>query len=254
MHFCFIDESGTPPKPKSNKGSAYFVIAAVVMHESQWHGIASEVRQLCAKPQYKISGEIKWRYFGAHNSEPANSVAHLDQGARDAFRRDYFGIITKRKSIRIIACVGSAAAAYETTYVTDEEALYHYTYKPVSERFQYHLQDMSKQVGEKQLGVIVADHRGRKQDDDFRADHLTLVESEQMFASTYDNFVECVFLTPSHMSVGVQIADMVAGAIGRHFNQNDPTFFEVIKPAFRSSPSGAIDGYGLVKFPKATWR
>jgi len=254
MHFCFIDESGTPPKKDSKKAQPYFVIAGVVMHESQWHAIATEVRQLCAKPQYSITGEIKWRYFGSHNDEPGNSVIHLDQAARDAFRREFFNIITKRKSVKIIACVASAAAAYETKYVKNEEDLYHYTYKPVSERFQYHLQELSRLVGDRQLGLMVADHRGRKQDDDFRADHLDLVQRESRYVSTYGNFVECVFLTPSHMSIGVQFADMVAGAIGRAANLKDKTFFDVIKPSFRASPLGKYEGFGLVKFPAKTWR
>ncbi len=254
MHFCFIDESGTPPKPTSKKSNPYFVIAGIIMHESQWHGIATEFRQLCLRPNYNITGEVKWRYFGAHNDEPTNSVRHLSQAARDAFRRGMFRIIGSRKSVKIIACVASVKAAYETGYVADAEDLYHYTYKPVSERFQYHLQEMSRLIGDKQLGLMVADHRGRKQDDDFRAEHLDLVERDNPFVSTYANFVECVFLTPSHMSVGVQFADMVAGAVGRHFNVGDSTFFDLLKPSFRSNALGAIDGYGLVKFPKSSWR
>jgi hypothetical protein len=254
MHFCFIDESGTPPSPTSRKSNPYFVIGGVIMHESQWHGVATEVRQLCERPHYGITGEIKWRYFGSHNTAPDNPVRHLDQEAKDAFRREYFNIILKRKSIKIIACVASVAAAYEIAAVTDAEHLYTFTYKPVSERFQYHLQDLTRSVGDSQLGLVVADHRGRKQDDNFRLDHIDMVEGENAFVSNYKNFVECIFLTPSHMSIGVQMADMVAGAIGRHFNQGDSTFFDVIRPSFRAKPNGDIDGYGLVKFPKYGWR
>ncbi|WP_157014304.1 DUF3800 domain-containing protein [Mesorhizobium xinjiangense] len=254
MHFFFIDESGTPPKPGSKKSNPYFIIAGIVMHESQWHGIAGEVRHLCAKPKYRVGGEIKWRYFGMHNSEPDNSVSHLDQATRDAFRSEYFSILTKRKSVKIIACVASVEAAYNTAYVKDAESLYHYTYKPVSERFQYHLQDLSRFVGDKQLGLIVGDHRGRKQDDEFRVHHSDMVENETAFVSNYDNFVECIFLTPSHMSIGVQMADMVAGAIGRAFNIGDRTFFDVIRPSFRTNAAGKYEGFGLVKFPTKGWK
>jgi len=81
-----------------------------------------------------------------------------------------------------------------------------------------------------------------------------MVEGENAFVSNYKNFVECIFLTPSHMSIGVQMADMVAGAIGRHFNQGDSTFFDAIRQSFRAKSNGDIDGYGLVKFPKNGWR
>jgi uncharacterized protein DUF3800 len=254
MHFFFIDESGTPPQPTSRKSNPYFIIAGVVMHETQWHGVASEIKSLCAKPRYNVTGEIKWRYFGGHNSDSKNTVGHLDQPTRDDFRREFFGIIKKRKSIKIIACCACVEAAYETDYVAHAESLYHYTYKPVSERFQYHLQDLSRSVGEKQLGIVVADNRGRKQDETFRLKHLDMVERSNLFISNYENFVESLFLAPSHHSVGVQVADMVAGAIGRHFNQNDSTFFNEILPSFRSNSAGNINGFGLVKFPKDSWK
>lgn len=253
MHFCFIDESGTPPSPTPTKSNSYFVIGGIIMHESQWHGVASEVRQLCAKPKYAINGEIKWRYFGAHSSDPQNSVAHLNQELRDAFRFDYFNILLRRKSLKIIACVASVAAAYRLPTITDAEKLYNHTYKPVSERFQYHLQGLSRTVGDTQLGLVVADHRGRKQDDGFRVNHSDMVDRENAYVSNYSNFVECIFLTPSHMSIGVQMADMVAGAIGRAFNQGDTQYFDMLKPAFRCKPNGSIDGYGLVKFPTRGW-
>ncbi|WP_434713473.1 DUF3800 domain-containing protein [Rhizobium sp. YTUHZ045] len=62
-----------------------------------------------------------------------------------------------------------------------------------------------------------------------------------------------MFLAPSHMSVGVQFADMVAGAIWRRFESGDETWFDAIKPAFRTSPDGKIDGFGICRFPKAGW-
>ena len=123
MHFCFIDESGTPPSPVSKKANPYFVISGVIMHESQWHGVAGEVRSLCRRSDYGIKGEIKWRYFGSHNSEADNSVAHLTQAKRDAFRHEFYAILTKRKSIKIVACVGSCAAAFATASDTPRIAL-----------------------------------------------------------------------------------------------------------------------------------
>jgi hypothetical protein len=162
MYLCFMDESGSPPKPSSKHPRPYFIIAAVIMHEAQWHGIADELKKLKAKPEFNINGEIKWRYFGRDNEDADNTVAHLDQAQRDAFRRQFFDILVKRKSVRTLACVASVKGAYAQSYVKTEEDLYAYTYKCVTERFQYYLQDISRQVGDKQLGLIVADHRGNR--------------------------------------------------------------------------------------------
>lgn len=163
-----------------------------------------------------------------------------------------FAILTSRKSVKIVACVASIAACYAKSYIKNQEDLYNYTYKCVSERFQYFLQDLSRVAGSTHHGLIVADHRGRKQDDDFRIHHHKLVEVTSPYTSNYANFVETIFLTPSHRSVGIQFADMVAGAIGRHFNSNDSLYFNSIRGSFRAKSDGTIEGYGLVKLP-STW-
>jgi hypothetical protein len=254
MHLCFLDESGTPPKPSAAGKGRYFVIAGVIMHEAQWHGIATDLAALCKRPEYRVTGEIKWRYFFPKCTDPDNSVAHLSEEVRNEFRRKLFELITARKSVKIVACVTCVDAAYEQSYINTEEDLYTYTYKPVTERFQYYLQDVSRVVGDKQLGIVVADHRGRNQDDALRKKHAGLVGASGAFSSKYGNYVETVFLTPSHHSVGIQLADMVAGAIGRTYNAKDKFWMPLLRSAFRASATGAIDGFGLVKFPKESWR
>jgi len=221
--------------------------------QAQWHSIADELRRLKAKPEFAVTGEIKWRFFGPENSDKDNPVAHLTQEARDSFRTQFFEILTRRKSVKLIACVSKVTAAYSQPYVKTAEDLYHYTYKPVSERFQYYLQDISRAVGDQQLGIVVCDHRGKKQDDLLRDGHHKLIDAENTFSSKYDNYVETIFMTPSHLSVGIQFADMVAGAVGRNFNSGKSPYLDQITPSFRASPRGVVEGYGLVKFP-AGWR
>jgi hypothetical protein len=53
--------------------------------------------------------------------------------------------------------------------------------------------------------------------------------------------------------VGIQLADMVAGAVFRNFNALDSRFYAQIEGAFRSSAQGAVDGFGLVRFPAKGW-
>lgn len=112
---------------------------------------------------------------------------------------------------------------------------------------------MSRIVGDKQLGIIVADHRGKAQDELLRKHHGGLVNHGHLFSSKYENYIETVFLTPSHHSIGIQLADIVAGAIGRSFNAPDPRYMDKIKGSFRASRGGNINGYGLVKFPTKGW-
>ena len=253
MFLCFIDESQTPPNPGQVNRPPYFIISGIIINEAQWHDIAGEFKALKAKPEYNIRGEIKWRFFGPTNQDAHNSVAHLDQEHRDSFRNEMYDILTKRKAVKIISCIASVAAAYKTEYVNSQEDFYHYTYKCVSERFQYFLQDMERTAGSKQLGLIVADHRGKRQDEALQRRHHALIDQNAPIFSQYPNYIETLFLTPSHNSVGIQFADMVAGAVGRRFNANDDHFYNRIEPAFRKSPVGNVNGYGIVKFPTQGW-
>lgn len=253
MYLCFADESQTPPNPGQQGRPPYFIISGVIIHEDQWHDIANEVKSLKARPEFNVRGEIKWRYFGPSNQDKNNSVAHLDQDHRNSFREEFYSILVKRKAVRIIACVASVEAAYKLAYCNDQEDLYMYTYKAISERFQYFLQDMERTVGSKQLGIMVADHRGKAQDEKLKRRHHELIDGDAPVFSQYDNYIETLFLTPSHNSVGIQFADMIAGAIGRKFNSKDEHFYRQIVQSFRKSPFGKIEGWGLAKFPKSGW-
>ena len=74
-----------------------------------------------------------------------------------------------------------------------------------------------------------------------------------MFTSSFDNYVETIFLTPSHHSVGIQFADMVAGCIARKYNSGDDYFYDAIKGSLRTSAAGKVPGYGSIKVPKQGW-
>jgi hypothetical protein len=63
-----------------------------------------------------------------------------------------------------------------------------------------------------------------------------------------------LFLEPSNQSVGIQLADLVAGAVWRKFERNDTAWYDLIEPSIRRSAGGSVDGHGIVKFPKKTWR
>lgn len=67
--------------------------------------------------------------------------------------------------------------------------------------------------------------------------------------SNYQNLIEGVFIAPSHLSVGIQFTDMVAGAVYRNFVRKDSRFFTLIENSFRKNLEGKIGGFGLVRWP-----
>lgn len=251
MHILFIDESGTPPKPGADNPK-YFVVGGIIIPEGVWHRVRDAMFGL--KLRRKIRGEIKWRYFSPHNDDPQNPMRELDQPTRDSIRRDIIKIITSETAIKTLACISSAAAAYEMASIATQEDIYHGTYKPVTERFQYHLQDLSRAVGTRQLGIIVADHRGSQDDKRLRDHHLKLLYASATHITKYENLVEGLFLTPSNQSIGIQFADILAGSVWRKFERGDSTWYDLLEPSLRRNAAGSVDGHGIVKFPKKNWR
>jgi hypothetical protein len=251
VHILFIDESGTPPGPQKLR-DRYFVIGGIIIPEEKWHRIRDGLLGL--KLRRKIVGEIKWRYFARDNTDAANPLKEMDQETRDAIRKEiYEKLICGEKSVKTVGCVTCIRAAYDRPSINTRDDLYEYTYKPVSERFQYHLQDLTRQVGRSELGIVVSDHRGQQDDKRFRAHHEALLRCDGDFISKYKNLVESLFFVPSDLSIGIQLADMVAGAIWRNYEKGDGKWFEMLKPSIRCSKDGKIDGFGIVKFPKSTW-
>lgn len=247
----FVDESGTPPKPDARE-LAYFVIGGLVIPEDRWSGMREKLLGL--KRRSGFVGEVKWRFFAPNNHQPENPMREWDQARRNAFRDDVFKIITDAKSCRIVAGISETPTAYTLGNVNSQEDLYFRTYKPATERFQYLLQDITKVAGSDTMGLIVADHRGRDGDERMRAQHERLVREKGQYTSTYSNFIESLFFVPSHMSIGIQLVDMVAGAIWRAQAHNDRTWYDRLRPSFRCDHRGQIDGYGIARFPKKGWR
>ena len=253
MHLLFLDESGTPPKPERAAGR-YFVIAGLIIPEGAWHHVAKEF--VAIKRKYEVTGEVKWRFFGPDNKDADNSVAHLNEAQRGAFRRGIYSLIRARKSLKVIACVMSAEGAYSMPSVRCQDDVYHLTYKAVTERFQYFLQDVQREIGSPQFGMVISDHRMNLDDQKLRRHHHELVEGDGVYSSNYANIIETIQFAPSHFSPGLQLADMVAGAILRAFQARDPEFVEMFKSAFRTNPKdqSVIEGFGLAKMPKGRFR
>ena len=250
MHLCFVDESGTPAKPGRDR-PRYFVIGGLVIPEERWHGVRDQLIGLKSRMQYR--GEVKWRFFAPNNKDASNPMLSWEFDRKEEFRRAIFKIVTETKSLRIIAGVCDAPLAYGLRNVNHQEDIYFRTYKVVTERFQYLLQDISRVSGRDTSGIVVADQRNGYQDQKMREQHERLVREASRYTSTYTYFIESIFFAPSHMSVGIQLVDMVAGAIWRYHEHGDSTWMDLIEPAFRTDPHGRIDGFGVARFPKRGW-
>lgn len=248
MHMLFVDESGTPPEPARTGDQPYFVLGGIVIPEDIWAKMAADMTRL--KQQFEVVGELKWRHFAPDRGGRVTPLSHLSPERKESLRSELYDVIRRYKSVRLICVVVSTADAYRQPFINSADALYQQAYKLLTERFQYFIQDLERTVGQKLHGITVCDHRGPKDDARLRELHHRLMTSSGGTISNYKNMIEGLFIAPSHLSVGIQFADLVAGAVFRAFSNGDTRFADQLKDSFRTSDAGVMEGYGLVKFPK----
>ena len=206
------------------------------------------------KIRHRVRGELKGRYFAPGNDGAKNPLRRTDQSKRDEVRSDVHRATRAEASVRSMACVCSAAAAYAMQPINTRDGLYQATYEPITERFQRHLQDLSRRLGREEHGTVVSDHRGRKGDKRPRGHHQKLLRSTGEFASKCDDPIEGLSLEPSHLGVGIRLADLIAGAAWRKHERQDSRWYDLPEPSLRRGPRGEVEGYGSVKMPKSGWR
>lgn len=241
MYLLFADESGTPTPRDKLKSDDLFVLGAIIIPEEVWQGINDELARL--KVRYGVKGELKWRYFHKNRGP----LKHLSFAQQDELRTQMYSLISSRRSITTLAVVVQQASAYRQPGIENVNDLYSRAYKVLSERFQYYLQDLQRSSGRQTLGMLVLDNRGPSDDKLLQDFHSRLLSNDDPRSSSYDNFVEGLFIAPSHHSVGIQLADMVGGAIYRKEAHGDSRFYDQMSSTLRRSPAGRVEGYGIAK-------
>lgn len=245
MYFCFIDESGSIPKIEQTEG-AYFTFGAVIVNCEQWHEIDNILKTF--KKENDIGQkEIKWTWFAPQNTSEKNPFKDKTPEEKKELSIKFSHLIATMP-ITIVCCITDLNAAVKYKRIKTQPDLYNFCYKPITERFQYFLQEKDS------YGMVIADHRGKNDDRLFRANHKELVESKRKTHSSYTKLLEGLFLQDSSLSTGIQIADFVAGAIHRAFCHADGERAAILKPLFRRNSSNIIEGYGMVTNPKSHFK
>lgn len=65
----------------------------------------------------------------------------------------------------------------------------------------------------------------------------------------YSNLMDTISFMPSEESPGIQVADLIAGSIGRYLNRDDPGYVRVFWDSVRSV-HGVRDRYGIKIYPR----
>jgi hypothetical protein len=227
VHLLFLDESGQLSERR------FFALGGVALADSDWHALRDLWQEALAAHGWPPEKEIKWHGIRTGTVPPALADAIVAAVAR-APLRCYVTLLDVE--------LGLAEAP---EFFTTDEDTYATGLMFLAERFQLLLQ------GADDVGMIVVDSRFHEDDARLRRFFADLTQDGTPY-SRLDRIVEGLFLGPSHVSIGLQCADLVCAitAAAERGNGRARGYLRTLMPRFAVHPAtGDLDGVGIKRFP-----
>lgn len=221
MHLLYLDESGSATDPNHK----FFVLAGVAVFERSTHWVEQKLNVIAARfdPHDPHSVEL-------HGS-PMRSGRGVWHPHRLQTRIDAI-----KESLQSGACdfhtkgVRLFGAVIRKEALPGEDPVEH-AFEHVSSRFDNFLKRLYLKHHDKQRGIILFD----KSSTEARIQSLARTFKYAGHSSgTSKNYADVPVFMDSRASRLIQLADLVAYALFRHFERGDSTFFEVIQHCFDS--------------------
>lgn len=225
MYLLYADESGSVHDPSQQ----YFVLAGFCVFERQGFWIASELDKIAAQfnPADPASMELHGSpMFGGKGKWRKYSRSVREQAIEDVLRVFLRSHLSNRAFASVIK--KSAVSPSDPVEVAFEQ---------LASRFDKYMIRLHK-TGDTQRGIIIFD----------KSTYETTIQSLATDFRTIGyrwgiirNFSEVPLFLDSQASRLIQLADIIAYATFRNFEQGDSRFFSIIQPRF-DSEGGIVHG------------
>jgi hypothetical protein len=193
---------------------------------------------------------LKFKHFGhdavvMHERDIRKSTGPftllINPVARNAFLSDISVLIEKSPLVLIAAVIDKAKLAAQHAEPPNP---YHLALKFGLERIHRHRAGLHD---EGKLHVVF-ESRGKREDEELELEFRRVCDAN---ATGQRLEFEAVFAKKEANHCGLQLADLVARPIGRHFMNPGQSnrAYEQIEKKFRRSPDGSVHGWGLKCFP-----
>lgn len=235
MRVFFVDDSGQRKPVQGQK--PWFCFGAISVDASHVSELGHRLARL--KKSWGLEplpgDEIKFNQIGrAHDTRrKPNPLVRLgyDQDERTQFGLDALKTLSKVKSLKVFG-VGVDVETLRRGEVGADWA-----WKLLTERFEYSMNDETNKCA-----LAICD----QEDADDEAMRQALLYGTEF--TKLPSFPEPVMFVPSHLSPGVQFADLVAGAFGRWWNHRDDKYLQVLEPAIHRDAQGCWQAAGIKSF------
>jgi len=231
MHMLFVDESG-----RLDQGGL-FALGGLAVRDTDWLTLRDLWQTTLRRADWPLDTEIKWHGIRTGAVPPAVGDAVFAMLSRGPLTCYVVVVDLDRGPVEF------PLAEFE--YFRSPDDVYATALMFLAERFQHLLAERED------VGMIIVDSRKQETDERLRRFFRELQKDGTPYMRL-DRIVECLFLAPSHFSIGLQCADLVTAttvAAERGVGQGRG-YLRSLMPRFAAHPaSGEVAGVGLKRFP-----
>ena len=224
MHLLYVDDSGHPSDPNQD----WFVLAGVSVFERQGYWLAEGLEAIAERFNPGDSSSVELHAAAMRNGKDWRSISPADRitAIHDALR----WLATSHQSNRIFA------VAVRKGSVTNRDPV-EYAFEQLASRFDHYLRRLHLQ-GDTQRGLMIFD----KKDGERRIQQLAS-EFRRIGHSwgVLSNMAEVPVFMDSKASRMLQLADLVAYAVYRNYQNGDDSFYSFIEGRLDCS-DGTVHG------------
>ena len=225
MYLLYADESGIAADPKQS----YFVLAGISVFERQSYWFADELNKIAARFNVADPGSVE--LHGSPMLTGKNMWRRIPPVDREKAFTDALAMIANsHQSNRLFASV------IKKSSVSPDDPV-DLAFEQLAMRFDNYLKRLHK-AGDIQRGLIVFDKST------YETTIQTLATEFRTTGHSWGlihNFAEVPLFLDSKASPLIQLADLVAYALFRHFESGDSQYYEIIKKRF-DTVGGIVHG------------
>lgn len=230
MHLLYVDESGSV----TDASQKYFVLAGVSVFERTTHWIEKSLDEIAHKVDPVSPQDVE--LHGSPMRSGKGIWRKLTPKAREALIVEALneGVVGQVKGVRLFACVVEKAALVGKDPV-------HVCFEQLARRFDLFLARCHTKHGDSQRGLMLFDESSTEKR------LQTLAREFKHNGHSYGktrNYAEVPVFLDSRATRLIQLADLVAFSIFRHFEHGDSQFWDVIKDRF-DEEGGVRHGFVL---------
>lgn len=255
IYFAFSDENGTYSQKCSEQHllrHPYYIRATIIVDAIQYWEISSRISSL--RDRFKIDPhlEIKWSDIWESRQVEKRGKKIRDARIKAISDIGYKSLMSYMEDL--CKLVGDIPTLQSIISITSNSKDGKFPEQDmIGRHLNFHMQRIQMDMNKKGYAILFVDPVGDNVDRSMRQQYYDYLKNDA-YINNYANIKDSLNIEMSHHSLGIQLADIVAGAFSSvlkndHENKYQwgrDLFYNYLKPTLRTNQNGDTLGYGII--------